>query len=380
MIKKKWLGLALNILVPGLGNFYSRKVSKGLLLYALAYLVSFTGRNIAYNFILFLFSLTIVVSYYLYLIISGYTDVQGDKVYEKVNYDKWYVYVFIIILHGAFINYFILEKLDRLPINLMVIPTPQMEPALVVGDKVAVSNTKLIERKDVAVFLYPEDLKTYYIQRCIGLPGESLEIKKSNVFINGNKLDDVPIKLRYYAITDGSDINSELVKKCGIGMSEYFRVSPDTYIFFLGEKQAEVFMSSEFIKTFSPAFSIEGEAEERVYPKSENYKWNVDFYGPIYIPKKGDKISLTEKTIDLYLRCIELENTLVERTESGLLVNGYPIMSYEFKENYFFMMGDNRHNSLDSRYWGLLPEKLVKGKAMYLYWSKALDRIGQRVN
>ncbi|GAL85447.1 signal peptidase I [Sporocytophaga myxococcoides] len=379
-MKKKWLGLVLNILVPGLGNFYSRKVSKGALLYVLALLVSFTGRNIAYNFFLFLFSLTLVVSYYLYLIVSGYTDVQRDKVYEKMNYDKWYIYVFIVILHGTLINSFILEKLDRLPINLMVIPTPQMEPALMVGDKVAVSNTKLIERKDVTVFLYPEDLKTYYIQRCIGLPGDSLEIKNSNVFINGEKLEDVPIKLRYYATMDGSEINSELLKKCGIGMSENYRLSSDTYIFFLDEMQAEVFRDSEFIKKFHPAFSVEGEAEKRIYPKSEKYKWNVDFYGPIYIPKKGDKISLTDKTIDLYLRCIELENDSVKRTGSGLLVNGGPIVSYEFKENYFFMMGDNRHNSLDSRYWGLLPEKLVKGKAMYLYWSKALDRIGQRVN
>jgi len=380
MIKKKWLGLILNVLVPGLGNYYSRKVSKGLLLYILTYIAAIAVRSVAYNFHLFLLSLTLVVGYYLFLIVSGYTDVQKDRVYEKTKYDKWYVYVFIFILHIVLIDSLILEKRDKLPINLMVIPTPQMEPALQVGDKVAVRNTKSIERKDVAVFLFPDDLKTYYIQRCIGLPGETLQIKNSNVFINGDRLEDVPIKLRYYTVTDGSEINSALLDKYSIGMRDYYNVSRNTYIFLLDEKQADRFKQSEFIKEFFLALTPEGEGENRIYPQSENFNWNVDFYGPIYIPKRGDKIWITKETIDIYLKCIEFENKTVERLDEGLLVNGNLIISYEFKENYFFMMGDNRHNSLDSRYWGLLPEELLRGKALYLYWSKTLDRIGQKVN
>lgn len=116
-----------------------------------------------------------------------------------------------------------------------------------------------------------------------------------------------------------------------------------------------------------------------IYPKSENLKWNTDFYGTIYIPRKGDKIQLTDENIDFYSKCIAFENESVERDNSGLKVNGHFMSTYEFKENYFFMMGDNRHNSLDSRFWGLLPEKLVIGKAMYLYWGQTSDRIGKKV-
>ncbi|WP_051313135.1 signal peptidase I [Sporocytophaga myxococcoides] len=380
MKKNKWLGLVLNILVPGLGNCYGRKLRKGLLLYILGLIVAITGRSIAYNFFLFLFSMTLVVCYYFYLILSGYTDVRKDRVYEKTKYDKWYVYVIIFILHIVFIDSIIIGKRDMLPINLMVIPTPQMEPALQVGDRVAVRNTKSINRKDVAVFLFPDDLKTYYIQRCIGLPGENLQIKNSNVFINGGRLEDVSIKLRYYIVTDGSEINAALLDKYDIDKDDYYHVSQNKYIFLLDDKQADGFKQSTFIKEFSLALTPQGEAENRIYPQSENFNWNVDFFGPIYIPKRGDKIWITKETIDLYLKCIEYENGTVERLDDGLIVNGALINSYEFKENYFFMMGDNRHNSLDSRYWGLLPEELLKGKAMYLYWGKTFNRIGKEVN
>jgi signal peptidase I len=90
-------------------------------------------------------------------------------------------------------------------------------------------------------------------------------------------------------------------------------------------------------------------------------------------------IQLTEANIDLYQKCIEFENESVERDGSGLKINGQGASTYQFRGNYFFMMGDNRHNSLDSRYWGFLPQELVIGKAMYLYWGRTFDRIGKKV-
>ena len=101
MTKKNWLGSLLNFLVPGLGNIYSRKIKKGILTYILFFIVIFNLRFIAYNFGLFLVSVTLIVVYYLYLIISGYRDVKKDNVYEPANFDKWYFYILILVLHWA---------------------------------------------------------------------------------------------------------------------------------------------------------------------------------------------------------------------------------------------------------------------------------------
>lgn len=380
MTKKKWLGSLLNFLVPGLGNIYSRNVKKGILTYILFFIVVFSLRFTAYNFGLFLVSLTLIVGYYLYLIISGYRDVKKDNVYEPVYFDKWYVYILAFLFHWILVGSIKGRTLDKLtPINFASIPTPAMDPGLLIGDILAFKKTKAIERNDVTIFWFPDDIQTMYVKRCIGLPGDSLRISNSTVLINGTPWTSVPLKFKYVVTTDGSEINSRILEKNQIGESDYYRISSDTYQFFLTEQQAKEFRELPFLKKVDLSIATEGEPETMIYPKSENLNWNTDFYGPIYIPKKGDKIQLTDETVDLYLKCIEFENESAVRDNSGLKVNGQLVSTYEFKENYFFMMGDNRHNSLDSRYWGLLPEKLIIGKAMYLYWGRASKRIGKRV-
>jgi len=254
-----------------------------------------------------------------------------------------------------------------------------MDPSLLIGDILAFKKTKLIDRNDVTIFWFPDDTRTMYIKRCIGLPGDSLQIKKSAVLVNATQFTDIPLRFKYLVTTNGSGINSRVLEQHQIGENDYYRLSSDTYQFFLTEKQAKEFRELQFLKKVELSLATEGEPEAMIYPKSETLTWNTDFYGPIYIPKKGDKIQLTRKNIDLYLKCIEFENELVERDNSGLRINGQVETTYQFKENYFFMMGDSRHNSLDSRYWGLLPQELVIGKAMYLYWGRTSDRIGKKV-
>jgi signal peptidase I len=380
MTKKNWLGSLLNFLVPGLGNIYSRKIRKGILTYILFFIVVFNLRFIAYNFGLFLVSVTLIVVYYLYLIISGYRDVKKDNVYEPANFDKWYFYILILVLHWALVSSIKGRTLDELtPINFASIPTPAMDPALQFGDILAFKKTKALDRNDVTIFWFPDDVKTMYVKRCIGLPGDSLRIKNSIVLINGTPLTGIELKFKYIVTTDGSEINSRILEKNRISENDYFRTSSDTYQFFLTEEQAKELRELPFLKKVELSIATEGEPETMIYPKSENLNWNTDFYGSIYIPKKGDKIQMTDENIDFYLKCIEFENESVERESSGLKVNGQLVSTYEFKENYFFMMGDNRHNSLDSRYWGLLPQGLVIGKAMYLYWGQTNERIGKKV-
>ncbi len=380
MKKKKWLGSLLNFLVPGLGNAYGRNLKKGILHYILFFVVVLSLRFIAYSFPLFIASLTLIIAYYLFLIISGYRDIKKDKVYEPERFDRWYIYILIIIFHMAVGNSLDRRTLDRLtPINFANIPTPAMEPSLLVGDRLAYKKTNSIDRKDVAIFWYPYERQTRYVKRCIGLPGDSLQIKGSSVFVNGMLSEDIPLKFRYHVTTDGSKINSRILKKHEIEENDYYMVSPDSYVFFLTKKQSKALKELVFLKNVELSLATDGEPESRIYPKSENLTWNADFYGPIYIPKKDDKIQLTPNNIDLYLQCFEFENDLVELDNSELRINGQVVTQYQFKQNYYFMMGDSRHNSLDSRYWGLLPQELVIGKAMYIYWGQKNERIGKEV-
>lgn len=380
MTKKKWLGAFLSFLIPGLGNAYSRNVKKGILIYILFFIVVLGLRFIAYNFTLFLVALSLMVGYYLFAIIVGYRNVQKDKIYEPLRFDKWYVYVLAYIFNMVFLSLLTGKTLDKItPINFASIPTPAMDPALLPGDILAYKKTKSIERNDVTIFLFPDDTKTMYVKRCIGLPGDSLQIVNSAILINGVKLTNIPLlRYRYIVLTDGSEIDA-ILKKNNITGDEFYRVKNDTYYFFLTDPQAQEFKKKSSIKVVESLVTNKEEADSIVYPKSERYKWNTDFYGPLYIPQKGSTIQLTDKNIDLYLKCIEFENASVISDSTGVKINGQAIVTYQFKSNYFFMMGDNRHNSLDSRYWGFLPQELVVGKAMYLYWSRTHDRIGKTV-
>jgi signal peptidase I len=156
MTKKKWLGSLLNFFVPGLGTVYGRKIKKAILIYILFFAVVLSLRFITYNFSLFLVSMTLIVGYYLYLIVVGYRDVESGKVYEPARFDKWYVYILIPIVHVVLVNSINRRTLDRLtPINFANVPTPAMDPALQIGDILAFEKTKSIKRNDVTIFWFP---------------------------------------------------------------------------------------------------------------------------------------------------------------------------------------------------------------------------------
>jgi signal peptidase I len=244
-----------------------------------------------------------------------------------------------------------------------------------------------IKNNDVVVFNWPDerldrpvDKKENYIKRCVGIAGDKLEVKNGTVFINGKESYTPPDRqFEYMVKTNGAGIPNKYLKSLDItdyfGEGELYQmhISDDNY------KKIKAYPNVISIDTnLHPAGKNEN---GNIYPYDMNSLWSRDFYGPIYIPKKGDKITLDSMTFAVYERVINVYegNSDFERRGGKFFLDGKEITSYTFKMNYYFMMGDNRHNSADSRFWGFVPEDHVVGKALFVWLSIKHDIERKRV-
>jgi signal peptidase I len=314
-------------------------------------------------------------------------------------------------------------------IEAYTIPTPSMERSLLVGDFLFVSKVNYgartpmtpiafpfahhtmpifgtkaywdgvklpyyrlpglsdVKKGDVVVFNYPMeadspyyrpvDKRENYIKRCQGTPGDTVSLVDAQVYVNGKAAPNPPgEQIDYTVTTNGMEMNPQILED--LNVSNYENIPFPT----MTKDAAAKLKSFSNVKSVTPNTKPRGLADPfnavfpAAYPKyalspqNGAFNWNVDNYGPIIIPKKGWTVKLDSLTMPLYGRAIEIyENNKVQIVGKDVMINGKKADSYTFKMNYYWMMGDNRHDSADSRYWGFVPEDHIVGKALFIWMS-----------
>jgi signal peptidase I len=350
----------------------------------------------------------------------------NPKKKKKSATREWVDAIVFAVIAATLIRTFFIEA--------YVIPTPSMERSLLVGDFLFVSKVNYgartpitpiafpfahhtmpligtkaywdgiklpyyrlpglsdVKKGDVVVFNYPMDAdsplyrpvdkRENFIKRCQGAPGDTLSVVDAQVYVNGKAAPNPPgEQIDYTYTTTGIDVNPQVFDDLHI--SHYENSADPT----MTKEAALTFKGYSNIKLLSPNISHKGtNPRYPVYPtnpdhpvapaslmlngRQPNYKWNLDNYGPIIVPKKGWTVKLDSMTYPIYVRAITVyENNKVEVHGNDILINGKKADSYTFKLNYYWMMGDNRHDSDDSRFWGFVPEDHIVGKALFIWMS-----------
>ncbi len=221
----------------------------------------------------------------------------------------------------------------------------------------------------------PVDRRDNYIKRCVAIPGDTLQIIRGIVHINGKPQKKIEgLQYDYAVITDGRRLNVKKLQKLGISEEDlqygsgYLQVP-------LTKEMTTILRKNKFVRGIEPLFREPDYYDEKMFPHDKRFEWNLDYFGPFYIPETGVTITINLDNLPLYERIIAYyEQNDLKVKDSTIYINGEPATTYTFKMDYYWMMGDNRHRSLDSRYWGYVPEDHIVGKPRFIWLSLNRDK------
>lgn len=347
---------------------------------------------------------------------SNTNEFRDKYLSEKKNWQReWADAILFAVVVAYIIRTFYIEAFK--------IPTPSMEKSLLVGDFLFVSKVhygsrvpmtplaipfahqdimgakiytdllslpymrfpalESIKRNTPVVFNFPDedhpiDKKTHYIKRCVAIPGDTLQIIEGQLYINGKPSDNPELlQFKYNVRFKTYPLNQKtLVDE--LDLYDYISygdigLDPKNYEMHLTQEKADKIGKFMDIHTFEKEIQYpDSNSRSGVYPnRPKEFNWTVDFFGPLYVPKKGVGVEMNRNNYLLYekiIRDYEKNHSLIWK-EDKAYIDGKPVEKYVFKMDYYWMMGDNRHNSLDSRSWGFVPEDHIVGKPLFIWFS-----------